>query len=73
MKIYVPCTKVEHGGAVRGIEELNLEECRMLGGCIESRGTIYGTTAYSEREGVWLYWNKEDWKAEKYRVDISRR
>lgn len=67
MKIYVPVTEFKNGGVVRGIRELNSDKCRMLGGCIYHCGTIYGERAYTDPEGVRLYWGKEDWKAEQYR------
>ena len=67
MKIWVPVTKFESGSAIHGIEELDSDKCRILGGHIECYGTIYGDRAYTDPKGVQLYWSKEDWKAEEYR------
>lgn len=70
MTIYVPVTKFDRGDVVHGIEALEAEHCRILGGCIEHRGTIYGDNAYTDPAGVWLFWNKEDWQADKYRYNF---
>lgn len=67
MTIYIPVTRFERGSVVHGMETLDSDKCRILGGCIESCGTIYGSHAYTDPEGVRLFWSKEDWKAEQYR------
>ena len=67
MTIYVPVYD-------RGKYEcraLDASKCRMLGGFIECCGTIYGKTAYTDPQGVWFYWNKEDWKADAFRYHFD--
>lgn len=70
MKIYVPVTEFEHGAVKHGIAELDSDRCRILGGCIEHCGTIYGERAYTIPEAVLLYWSKEDWRAEQFRYQF---
>ena len=70
MTIYLPVTEFKNGSVVHGIRELNSDRCRMLGGYIYCDGTIYGDRAYTEPDGVWLFWNKEDWKADEYRFNF---
>ena len=45
MTIYVPVTEFKSGGVVHGIAQLDSDRCRILGGCIEHCGTIYGDRA----------------------------
>lgn len=70
MTIYVPVTEFKGGGFVHGIAQLDSDKCRILGGYIEHCGTIYGNRAYTDPRGVWLYWDKEDWRADEYRYNF---
>lgn len=70
MTIYVPVTEFKGGGFVHGIAQLDSDKCRILGGYIEHCGTIYGDRAYTSPDGVWLYWNKQDWLADEYRYNF---
>lgn len=70
MKIYVPMTGTRAGEALHAWAELEAERCRILGGFIYCDGTIYGQIAYTDLEGVRLYWNKEEWKAVAYRYEV---
>lgn len=63
MKIYVPV----YNRGVYECRELESSKCRILGGYIECNGTIYGKTAYTDPQGVWLDVNKEAWRADAYR------
>ena len=67
MTIYVPVTRFAHGDIKHDIAELNAEDCKIIGGYIECRGTIYSNVAYTDPQGVWLDWNKEYHKAEEFR------
>lgn len=71
MYIYVPITEFRAGEIRHGIRELKAETCRRIGGYIYSNGTIYGTEAYTDPEGVRLFWNKETWKADVYRYNVG--
>ena len=72
MTIYVPVTRFSNGGVIHDIEVLDSDKCRILGGYIEHCGTIYGDAknAYTDPRGVWHFWDKEDWRADKYRYSF---
>ena len=69
MKLYVPT--YENGK--RTYAEIDSNKARRITNhSVLYMGTIYNADhCYNSPDGVWLYWDKNDYAAKAYRVEIS--